>query len=243
MTRTLSSPMPSRLTTVGIMVFFSALGGCQKSIVEEASLAKQVVATPPSSAALDVAPSTALAPASPAGSSVSPATKTASVVTTTEPERSERPATARKPKPQAEVPATERAPSQTRMITTAPQSGEGYKVYAQVESPVAHGKMATLTVHLEPQSPFKSNDKYPYRFTINESKGVTPSSSSSTGAAVAPDKTTLRVPFRAEQVGTATLGGTFAFSVCTPEKCLIERASLVSTFEVIADSGTPQQKQ
>lgn len=238
---------PSRLTALGgMLALLTALTGCQNNVVDKTESVAVVTAAPSTDAARKAAAPQTIEPASVSASAPPNPQVAPSALPHTEAGRSER-AVLRKPKAEAEsAPArTEgatagRAPLPTQLLTSAPQTGEGYKVYARVQSPVIQGKPAAVIVHLEPQPPFKSNDKYPYRFTVNESRGVTPSSSAVTGAEVAPEKTTLTVPFRAEEVGSATLGGTFAFSVCTPEKCLIERASVVSTFEVVADSTAPK---
>src|SRR5688572_3892835 len=49
-------------------------------------------------------------------------------------------------------------------VQSAVQNGEGFRVYLTGTSPVRVGQTSTFTVVVEPQTPFKSNDKYPYRF-------------------------------------------------------------------------------
>lgn len=130
----------------------------------------------------------------------------------------------------------------SKLTTTLPQTGEGYRTYAQVNTPVVIGKNSTVTIHLDPQPPFKSNDKYPYRFTITGSRGVTSSAQVVTAAAITPTKTTLQLSLEGNVPGPGSLAGMFSFSVCTPEKCLVERTPLVLNFEVVADalSASPQ---
>lgn len=122
------------------------------------------------------------------------------------------------------------------LIASAAVTGEGYRTYLQVASPVVLGSEATVTVHLEPQAPFKSNDKYPYRFTLSSAHGANAPATAVTSAQVSPTRTTLQFPVTAKQVGRASISGTFAFSVCTAEQCLVERAPLVLGFEVVADA-------
>lgn len=103
-------------------------------------------------------------------------------------------------------------------------------------SPVAVGHETLVTVHLEPQAPFKSNDKYPYRFTLGKLEGAAAPSDTVTGPTVTPTRTTLRFAMTPTRVGHGSVSGTFSFSVCTDEKCLVERAPLVLGFEAVADA-------
>lgn len=127
-------------------------------------------------------------------------------------------------------------PASSKLTTTLPQTGEGYRTYAQVNTPVVVGKDSTVTIHLDPQAPFKSNDKYPYRFTVTGSRGVTSSTQVVTSATITPTKTTLQLSLEGDVPGPGSLAGMFSFSVCTPEKCLVERTPLVLNFEVVADT-------
>ena len=49
-------------------------------------------------------------------------------------------------------------------------------------------------------------------------------------------RTTLRFAMTPTRVGHGSVSGTFSFSVCTDEKCLVERAPLVLGFEAVADA-------
>lgn len=122
------------------------------------------------------------------------------------------------------------------LVTGPAVTGEGYRTYLQMPSPVSVGTSATVTVHLEPQPPFKSNAKYPFRFVVGPVRGATAPTSPVTVAAVAPTRTTLQFPITAAEPGRTSVSGTFSFSVCTEEKCLVERAPLVLSFEVTADA-------
>lgn len=140
-----------------------------------------------------------------------------------------------KSKPSAGATALVPARTITTLVSNV-VSGEGYRTYLQMPSPVVVGQSAEVVVNLSPQSPYKSNEKYPFRFSFGDVSGVTTPAASVTGAAATPEKTTLRFAVTGKSVGPAVIGGTFSFSVCTAEKCLVERAPLVLSFEVVADA-------
>jgi len=112
------------------------------------------------------------------------------------------------------------------------QTGEGFKTYMQVSSPLKLGSAGSVSVILEAQAPFKCNEQYPYRLSSIQGQGVTPSTDNLRDAQVNTRRTVLTLPVTATRAGRASLSGTFAFSVCTDEKCLIEKAALNVAFEV-----------
>lgn len=132
--------------------------------------------------------------------------------------------------------STVAAPRPTTTLVSGVVSGEGYRTYLQLPSPVVVGQSVEAVVNLSPQAPYKSNEKYPFRFSFGDVSGVTTPGASVAGASVTPEKTTLRFAVTGKSVGPAVVGGTFSFSVCTAEKCLVERAPLVLSFEVVADA-------
>lgn len=141
-----------------------------------------------------------------------------------------------KPGPTVATTSAPPAPRPTTVLVSGVVSGEGYRTSLQMPSPIVVGQSAEAVVNLTPQSPFKSNEKYPYRFSFGEVAGVTTPASAVTGATVTPEKTTLRFAVTGKSVGRGSIAGTFSFSVCTAEKCLVERAPLVLSFEVVADA-------
>lgn len=118
-------------------------------------------------------------------------------------------------------------------VRSAIQQGEGFRVYLQGASPLLVGETRRFTVVVEALAPFKSNDKYPYRFTGLTGKGITLAQDKVTAARVTPERTALDVEVTGASASDATLEGVLSFSVCTEEKCLIERASLSVNFAVV----------
>ena len=90
------------------------------------------------------------------------------------------------------------------------------------------GKAAEVAVVLSAKAPFKCNDKYPYKLKLEESDGVTLASKIVKKDAVKLEthKATMTVPFTPDKAGTRRLAGEFSFSVCTEDKCLIEKRKL-----------------
>jgi hypothetical protein len=97
---------------------------------------------------------------------------------------------------------------------------------------VQTGKAANVQVVLEAVAPFHCNDKYPYKFTPAPTAGVTYPQEVIRGMNVTEQRSTMSIPFTASQAGKKTLSGELAFSVCTDDKCLIEKQQLSMTVEV-----------
>lgn len=90
------------------------------------------------------------------------------------------------------------------------------------------GEPASATLVLHGTAPYKCNDKYPYRFQPHPTAGLTfpDEPPSDGGSVVSPDEVRLTVPFTATEVGEHRLAGVLSFSVCTADRCLIERREL-----------------
>jgi hypothetical protein len=95
------------------------------------------------------------------------------------------------------------------------------------------GQEGKVEITLEAKAPFKANDKYPYKFKTAESAGVTfPAPIVKKDAATVEHmKVTMPVAFTAE-AGKKQIKGVFHFSVCTEDKCLIEKRALALEIDV-----------
>ncbi len=93
---------------------------------------------------------------------------------------------------------------------------------------VEAGKPANAEIVLEAKPPFHVNDKYPYKFKLKETPGLTFPKPVVGKDAVVLEKTRAKmtVPFSAAKAGKSVLAGQFSFSVCTDDKCLIEKRDL-----------------
>lgn len=113
--------------------------------------------------------------------------------------------------------------------TGKPQvSGEGFEV--ALEAPKAAlkgGQAGAVEVVLQAKAPFHVNDKYPIKLKLKETPGVKYSSLTigKDAAKVEAMKAVMPVSFTPE-AGKRTVAGTFSFSVCTEDKCLMEKQEL-----------------
>lgn len=90
------------------------------------------------------------------------------------------------------------------------------------------GKPAKVELLLEAKAPFKCNDKYPFRFQFKETAGVelTHPTVDAKFVEVSGAEARMTLPFIPLQRGRVRVEGTFHFSVCSVDKCLMEKQEL-----------------
>jgi len=111
---------------------------------------------------------------------------------------------------------------------------ESFELGISAKGPFEVGKAGSAEIVLEAKGAYKVNDKYPYKFKLKETSGL-----NYPALVVGKDRVkleqkraTLPVAFTPDKPGKHTLAGQFAFSVCTDDKCLIERRDLALDIEV-----------
>lgn len=123
--------------------------------------------------------------------------------------------------------------------TATPQASTvdnaNYTATLTFEGACKKGETCTALVTVEAKGGYHINDKYPYRFKLSEP----PAGVSYPKAVVGREdgtftekKAVLRVPFVATNAGEAKVGGTLSFSVCSDEKCLIDKQALEAIAKV-----------
>lgn len=123
-------------------------------------------------------------------------------------------------------------------------AASAWTVSARAE-PAALGKPAALGVRLVARDGFHINEEYPLNFRPATSAMVDftkPRFDKEDGLVLEPcaaegkDACSARLPvtFTAKASGTLTVAGTLNFSVCNPEKCLIEQVALAVPVDVAA---------
>jgi hypothetical protein len=96
------------------------------------------------------------------------------------------------------------------------------------------GQPAAVEVVLEAKGPYKVNDKYPIKLKLSDATGVSYPSKvvAKDQVQLDPKRAVMNVSFTPERPGKTKIGGQFAFSVCTEERCLVEKRELALDVQV-----------
>jgi hypothetical protein len=91
------------------------------------------------------------------------------------------------------------------------------------------GQPGTVEIVLAAKAPFHVNDKYPIKLKLKETPGVKYEKLVIGKDAVKLEamKAVMPVSFTPDAAGKRTVAGQLAFSVCTEDKCLMEKRDLV----------------
>lgn len=151
------------------------------------------------------------------------------------------PATAPAAPVAAAAPAAEPAPAQAA-AAQAPEATAGgsariaeanFELSLSPSGSYEAGKPAQAQIVLDAKAPFHVNDKYPYKFKPKEQAGLSFPSPvvGKDNVKLETARATMTVPFTVQSAGKHTLAGQFSFSVCTDDKCLIEKRDLSLVLE------------
>lgn len=128
--------------------------------------------------------------------------------------------------PAAGTPAAA-APAEPAAASASQVSDANFELKISAKGSYQAGKPGEAEIVLDAKPPFHVNDKYPYKFKLKEAQGLTfPAPVVSKDAAkLEKARVTMTVGFT-PSAGKHDLSGQFAFSVCTDDKCLIEKRDL-----------------
>lgn len=100
---------------------------------------------------------------------------------------------------------------------------------------VKAGQASRAEITLVAKGPFHVNKSYPYKFKVGQSEGVKPEKpvTSSEALKLEDKRAVMNVGFTADKPGKGRLQGQFSFSVCTDDKCLIEKRNLSLDMNVL----------
>lgn len=120
------------------------------------------------------------------------------------------------------------APSPEAAAAPARVSEANFELSLTPKGDAEAKKPAEAQIVLVAKPPFHVNDKYPYKFKLKETPGLTFAAPvvGKESLALEPAKATLLVKFTPETAGRHQISGQFSFSVCTDDKCLIEKRDL-----------------
>jgi len=92
----------------------------------------------------------------------------------------------------------------------------------------ASGQAGEAEIVLNAKAPFHVNQNYPYKFKLKETPGVKYANLvvAKDQVKLEPARATLPVAFTPESAGKHTVAGQLSFSVCTDDKCMIEKREL-----------------
>jgi len=115
------------------------------------------------------------------------------------------------------------APAAASKYSEAP-----FEVELQPKGTYSSGQPGTAEIVITAKPPFHANDKYPYKFKLNEAPGLKYANLVVDKDAVKVEKTraTLSVPLTPESAGKHTVSGKLFFSVCNDDQCLVEKRDL-----------------
>lgn len=110
---------------------------------------------------------------------------------------------------------------------------EPFSIWLQAASPIAAGAPATVEAVLLAKPPYHCNAEYPHKFKLGAAPaGLSYPEATVKGMKVTAERSVLSIPVQAQTPGKATVSGTLSFSVCTEERCLVEKRDLALNLEV-----------
>jgi len=92
----------------------------------------------------------------------------------------------------------------------------------------ASGQAAEAEIVLVAKAPFHVNQNYPYKFKLRDAPGLKFANPvvGKDAVKLEPARATMPVAFTPDSAGKHTLAGQMSFSVCTDDKCMIEKREL-----------------
>lgn len=125
-------------------------------------------------------------------------------------------------------PAAAAAPSALSKYSEA-----GFDLELQPKGAYTSGQPGEAEIVLVAKAPFHVNEKYPYKFKISDTPGLKFEKLIVAKDAVKlePARATVPVAFTPASAGKHTIAGQLSFSVCTEDKCMIEKRELALEIE------------
>ena len=134
------------------------------------------------------------------------------------------PAGSNAPEAQAAVPSAAVAPA---VAAASKYSEAAFDLAIEAKGNYTSGQAGEAEIVLAAKPPFHVNDNYPYKFKLKEAAGLKFANLlvSKDSVKLEHARATIPVAFTPE-AGTHTLSGQLSFSVCTADKCMIEKRDL-----------------
>jgi hypothetical protein len=118
--------------------------------------------------------------------------------------------------------------------TRGPAAGnDTYSTWLETVGSYTAGQPGQVKLMLEAKAPYHCNEEYPYKFSFGAPVGgVSYPTAVVKEMKVSEMSAQMLMPIQAAAKGAATVQGTFNFSVCSKDKCLIEKATLSLPIQV-----------
>ena len=96
------------------------------------------------------------------------------------------------------------------------------------------GTPGAVEIQLSAKGGYHCNDKYPYKFKTGQSEGIQFAAPVFTKDALTLEemKATMKVDLTPQTKGEKSIRGMFAFSLCSAERCLVEKRELETKIAV-----------
>jgi hypothetical protein len=103
-----------------------------------------------------------------------------------------------------------------------------------VPDPGAPPASGAVEIQLSAKGGYHCNDKYPYKFKTGQSEGIQFAAPVFTKDALTLEemKATMKVDLTPQTKGEKSIRGMFAFSLCSAERCLVEKRELETKIAV-----------
>ena len=118
------------------------------------------------------------------------------------------------------------APAAGKNIQGTKRSGDGFATWLEGTGPFVVGKNSSLRAVLASKKPYKCNEEYPYKLKLQANPQLGLTESTIRGMKISGANAQLNIPVVPKTAGKTTLRGKLYFSVCTDDRCLIERQDI-----------------
>jgi hypothetical protein len=125
-------------------------------------------------------------------------------------------------------------PTKASSGTQSRYDADLYTLEISTQGTYRRGEPGAVTIHLEAKGHYKCNVEYPYKFKARERDGVSfeRAVTRKDAMTINDNRCSMNVHLTPDDVGEKAVEGTFSFSVCTDERCVIEQHELGLTIAV-----------
>jgi hypothetical protein len=126
------------------------------------------------------------------------------------------------------APASESSNGHAAAAATSQVSTPAFELTLRPSDTYASGKPSSVWIVLQARAPYHINQAYPYRFTPLDSEDIKYSAGvlDKSRAQVEEQRASIPIVLTPVKAGRLSVAGKFSFSVCTQDKCLMEKADL-----------------